>query len=184
MQLYAKNTAQLLRRSWLLIKYGASLSYLFALYIFVNPGIAVAQGSVEDDRNALIAFYDSTGGDSWRGNVYWKSDQPLDQWFGVFTDADGRVTGLHLISNRLSGEIPAELGNLPKLEEISLDDNRLSGQIPSELGNLENLKWLILNRNKLTGEIPAELGNLENLEWLTMNTNQLTGENTFGIRKS
>ena len=158
------------------MKYGASLSYLFFLYIFANPGIAVAQGSVEDDRNALVAFYDSTGGDNWRGNAYWKSDRPLDQWFGVFTDTHGRVIALHLISNRLTGEIPAELGNLTNLEELSLDDNQLTGEIPAELGNLAILEWLILDRNQLTGEIPAELGNLTNLEWLTMNTNQLTGE--------
>ena len=36
----------------------------------------------------------------------------------------------------------------------------MTGEIPAELGNLSNLEWLRLDDNQLTGEIPAELGNL------------------------
>ena len=44
----------------------------------------------------------------------------------------------------MSGEVPAELGSLANLEELSLYVNQLSGEIPAELGNLANLQWLSL----------------------------------------
>ena len=41
----------------------------------------------------------------------WLSDQPLREWYGVATDGGGRVAGLHLVGNQLSGPIPGELGD-------------------------------------------------------------------------
>ena len=46
---------------------------------------------------------------------------------------------------------------------LDLGGNRLSGEIPPELGDLTNLGRLHLNFNYLSGEIPPELGNLTNL---------------------
>ena len=48
----------------------------------------------------------------------------------------------------------------------------LSGEIPAELGDLTSLWSLYLNgRHMLSGEIPAELGDLTNLQWLYLNGN-------------
>ena len=85
----------------------------------------------------------------------------------------GSVQGF--FTNPLTGEIPAELGNLSNLEELDLGNNELSGGIPSELGQLSNLKFLFLAGNALGGEIPAELGNLANLEELLLSSNYLRG---------
>ena len=82
---------------------------------------------------------------------------------------------LHLGTNRLSGEIPKELGSLANLTRLSLRDNQLSGEIPAELGSLVNLTELFLNKNRLSGEIPEELGTLINLKYLYLGGNQLTG---------
>ena len=43
--------------------------------------------------------------------------------------------------------------------------NRLTGTIPATLGNLANLESLLLHGNQLTGTIPSQLGNLSNLTW-------------------
>ena len=94
---------------------------------------------------------------------------------GVVTNEKGRVVRLDLSENGLSGEIPAELGNLANLLELLLFDNGLSGEIPVELGNLANLLTLELDGNELTGEIPPELGNLVNLKRLYLSRNELTG---------
>ena len=75
----------------------------------------------------------------------------------------------------MTGEIPAELGNLSNLQELALGGNHLTGEIPAELGNLSNLQILRLQENQLTGEIPAELSNLSDLHWLSLYNNQLTG---------
>ena len=135
------------------------------------------------DRDALVALYNATDGPNWTNNTNWLSDEPLDEWFGVTTDASGRVIRLELynivnnlpVGNGLSGGIPPELGSLNKLERLLLINSRLSGSIPPELGNLTNLQVLELGRNQLSGSIPSELGNLTNLQLLKLDSNLLSG---------
>lgn len=67
--------------------------------------------------------------------------------------------------NKISGVIPAELGNLSELRMLTLEGNELSGEIPSELGWLGLLYNLSLSRNNLTGSIPQSIGNLTDLQY-------------------
>ena len=64
----------------------------------------------------------------------------------------------------LTGQIPAELGNLTKLKSLFLDDNGLNGEIPPELGSLTNLESLYLYSydGAFTGCIPVNLKNVHN----------------------
>ncbi len=132
--------------------------------------------SAETDREALVALYNATGGESWERRCGWLSDKPIGEWEGVTIDQDGLVRKLDLDRNGLIGEIPPELGNLSNLEWLELDRNRLSGEIPPELGNLANLRGLYLYSNRLIGEIPPELGNLGKLKRLRLHRNDLSGE--------
>ena len=132
-------------------------------------------GIVAGDRTALVALYNATGGANWANNINWLTDTPLGRWHGVKTDNTGRVTALDLDWNRLSGKIPAELGNLTNLEFLSLNVNQLSGAIPEELGHMTNLATLSLEANRLSGAIPAGLGSLANLTRLYLINNQLSG---------
>ena len=127
------------------------------------------------DRAALAALYNATGGANWANNESWLSDASGNEWHGVTVNRDGRVTRLDLRNNRLTGEIPSELGNLADLEQLSLPDNQLSGEIPSQLGNLAALTHLRLWSNQLTGEIPPELADLANLEQFAAGGNRLSG---------
>ena len=146
--------------------------------------VTVAQ-RVNPDRAALVALYEATDGPNWVNNENWLTDAPLGDWFGIETDASGRVVGLDMyyydrqserwIGNGLSGAIPPELGNLVNLRELDVDDNDLTGPIPPELGNLANLQVLDVDDNDLTGAIPPELGNLANLWLLELDKNHLTG---------
>ena len=90
--------------------------FALASLVFLSSGNALAQGTVATDRDVLVALYDATDGANWRNSTNWKSTEALSEWFGVSTDADGRVTELSLYNNGLSGEIPAELGDLANLE--------------------------------------------------------------------
>ena len=128
------------------------------------------------EREALVLFYHATGGPNWRDNTNWLSDAPLDEWHHVSTDSTGRVIGLYLNDNQLSGEIPPELGSLSFLEYLDLGRNQLAGPIPPHLGDLAFLEHLRLGGNQLSGEIPPELGSLANLESLSLGGNQLSGE--------
>ena len=80
----------------------------------------LAPTSPETDREALVGFYNATGGPNWNDNNNWLSDVPISEWEDVATDGNGRVTELwlYLEGNQLSGEIPPELGNLAKLARI------------------------------------------------------------------
>ena len=159
----------------------AILAFVGMLGVFTFSGALPVQGQTYDagdsdtDRAALVALYNATGGANWGNNGNWLSNAPMGEWHGVTTDSDGRVTHLDLRTNQLTGEIPAELGNLTNLEGLDLYGNQLTGEIPAELGNLTNLTHLYLSGNQLTGEIPAELGNLANLQTLHLYSNQLTG---------
>ena len=86
-------------------------------------------------------------------------------------------------NNSLSGAIPAEIGDLTRLEGLWLYNNSLSGDIPAEIGNLTSLEGLWLGNNSLSGAMPAEIANLTSLEGLGLGHNtELTGELPAGLR--
>ena len=117
-----------------------------------------AQAAPSPDRDALIAIYNAADGANWRRSDNWLSDEPIGDWFGVDVDAEGRATVLDLDGNRLSGELPPEIGELANLEKLYLANNWLSGEFPPEIGELANLQELELSRNgELTGCVPGSL---------------------------
>ncbi len=140
---------------------------------------AVSEGSAETDRAVLVALYETLGYRPHPEDYDWNNwlcEVPLDQWDGVTTDENGRVTGLDLSYYDLRGAIPIELlEDLSSLQYLDLSDNDLRGAIPSELGNLSNLQYLNLGYNDLIGLIPSELGNLGNLQYLDLRSNGLRG---------
>uniref|UniRef100_A0A7N0TAL3 non-specific serine/threonine protein kinase n=2 Tax=Kalanchoe fedtschenkoi TaxID=63787 RepID=A0A7N0TAL3_KALFE len=77
--------------------------------------------------------------------------------------------------NKISGHIPAEIGNLVGLTLLGLEYNNITGEIPSSVGNLVMLRKLALGGNKLQGKIPSSMGNLTNLYGLGLEDNQLEG---------
>ena len=150
--------------------------------LLVSPAMVAAQGSVETDRAALVALYDSTGGDNWRRNANWKSDKPLGEWHGITIDENGRVESIEFYTNNgLTGSIPPEIGDLVHLKKISLAGNDLTGSIPSEIENLIDLEILNLRLNELTGPIPPWIVNLVNLKEIALDINDLSGHIPLGI---
>ena len=85
------------------------------------------------------------------------------------------LTYFNVAGNRLTGEIPPEVGLAIELEYFNVRDNLLSGGIPAELVNLSNLEAVDLAGNELTGPIPPELGGLSKLRVLSLEFNGLTG---------
>ena len=179
---------------------GVGIGLLAVAGALVLGDDARGQVGVESDREVLEAFYHATGGPDWFFSTNWLSDEPLSEWYGVYTNEQGRVerlilrrnnlngpippelsrlTGLlvlELLWNRVSGPIPPELGGLTSLLALNLLDNELSGPIPPELGQLTSLRVLQLDQNRLTGPIPPELGQLTALStMLGLGDNQLTG---------
>ena len=75
---------------------------VFGQTVPVTPPV---EGSVEEDRAALVALYKATDGDNWTSKTNWLSDKPLGEWHGVWTNGQGRVRSLSLPRNQLSGTI-------------------------------------------------------------------------------
>ena len=132
----------------------------------------VAATAVNPDRAALEAFYRATGGPRWENNENWLTDAPLGTWYGVDTDGDGRVVTLEMYRNNLAGSIPAQIGELTRLEWLGLKDNGLTS-VPSEIGRLARLEGLDLTGNLLTA-VPPELFDLPELDFLGLGRNRLT----------
>lgn len=157
------------------------------------------------EREALVAFFNSTNGTGWTKNTNWiKDDGSINDpgtefsWYGV-TVVNNHVICISLCYNNLTGTLPVELenltelqilsiyyndingpvlpqlGSLSKLTYLDLDGNNFSGTIPPELGNLSQLRTLWLCSNPLSGGIPLELCNLSNLEYLYLFNANLTG---------
>ncbi len=131
------------------------------------------------ERDALMTIYNATNGASWTNNTNWGSSYAESLWKGITVeDVDGtyHVTRIVLDNNNLNGSLPAEIGNLTELKEISITfNNLLTGAIPTEIGNLSNLEMLSFWDDDFTGTIPNEIGNCTNLHTVSFEDNQLTG---------
>lgn len=107
--------------------------------LFLAGPVARAQeagpeGLVPDaiELAALRALYTSTNGPAWTNHTNWLQGTTLAEastWYGV-TVRDGDVQQLNLYSNRLSGPLPAELGQLTRLQYLDLQNNAFTG-LPS-----------------------------------------------------
>src|SRR6476660_6006273 len=92
-------------------------TFFFASYI-CRINIVNAQLNVKDSV-ALIDFYNSTNGPGWKKNNNWLSVLPVKNWYGVKVTGN-RVTSLILNLNKLSGTLPASIGNLTGLIYLNL----------------------------------------------------------------
>ncbi len=142
--------------------------------ISVRDGIDV-ECPPSEDRKILSLLYEATGGVNWTQQDGWLTDASIDQWYGVETDEDGRVTALMLRENGLKGIIPVELAGLVHLEILDLHSNGLGGELPPEIGNLVRLRELDLGNTGLEGEIPKTLGKLVELVQLSFESAYFTG---------
>ncbi|KAG4156899.1 hypothetical protein ERO13_D02G027250v2, partial [Gossypium hirsutum] len=85
------------------------------------------------------------------------------------------MTGIDLSCNKLTGQIPPELGNLSQIHSLNLSYNNLTGVIPSSFSNLKQIESLDLSYNSLSGEIPNQLVELNSLEVFNVAHNNLSG---------
>ncbi|MBN1927046.1 MAG: T9SS type A sorting domain-containing protein, partial [Prolixibacteraceae bacterium] len=132
------------------------------------------RGNELADSLALVALYDSLDGANWTNNSNWLTG-PLDTWYGIQMRFDDRVGRIQLGINNLVGELPPQIGDLTKLEWLSLTGNNIVGEIPAEIGNITTLANLNLYNNYLEGDIPAEIYDLDSLFYLSLGLNRLTG---------
>ena len=151
------------------------------------------------DREALEAFYNSTGGPDWTNQENWMTDAPLVQWHGVWANQHGKVIRIELYNNNLEGPIPPEVGKLEHLESLTIGGNhalvreakkrgedilsvlraekanRITGPLPEELFTIRTLTNLYLAGMGLAGQLPSMFTKMESLETLNLSHNSLEG---------
>jgi photosystem II stability/assembly factor-like uncharacterized protein len=155
---------------------------LLSIFLTISLSFAGFSQVLQQDYDALLAFYTATNGDGWTTKTGWlgPNDATVGTWFGVVVE-NGRVVQINLPNNNLSGTLPAQLADLTALRFLILGPdqppftNQIGGTIPSGIGNLTDLIRLNLQFNTFTGSIPSELSNLPALVRLELSANQLSG---------
>ena len=154
----------------------SGVTHVTATYDSVTAAAAeVAVKLAGRDRVALEALYRAMGGDDWKDNTNWMSDEPLGEWYGVDTYENGRVRYLALPDNDLAGEIPAEIGLLDSLFSFRLRDATVTGPIPPAIGRLQRLRDLNLGGTRVDGPLPPEMGDMTSLDYAYLSGTRLSG---------
>ncbi|KAK2373560.1 putative LRR receptor serine/threonine-protein kinase [Trifolium repens] len=110
-----------------------------------------------------------------------------------------QLSHLNFGDNKISGKVPAELGNLigliflgisfnhfervipttfgkfKRMQKLALYGNKLSGEVPPNIGNLSRLYYLDIGHNMLEGNIPSSIGNCKKLQYLDLSRNNFRG---------
>nr|XP_023909136.1 receptor-like protein Cf-9 [Quercus suber] len=146
-------------------------SWLYLITIcslFANFGIfVVSDQCLHDQRDLLIGMKNSLKFNSTLSTklVHWNKSQNCCLWKGVTCSEKGRVIGLNLFNESISGSLHnSSLFSLQYLENLNLACNKLSSSlIPSQFGNLTNLIYLNLSNAGFEGQIPIEISQLTSL---------------------
>jgi len=94
-----------------------------------------------EERQALIALYEATGGDHWKNHTGWLGAPGTEcSWYGVSC-----------------GPQPDGSTRLFVVFSLDLSENNLKGSVPAAASALNHLEWLYLFHNDLSGVLPDGL---------------------------
>ncbi|XP_058214305.1 receptor-like protein 33 [Rhododendron vialii] len=155
------------------------------LTIFCSITILVHSQCLEDQKSLLLQLKNSLqfDPDSSVKLVNWAGTNDCCQWNGVTCDHSGRVIGLDLNTESISGGLndSSSLFGLKFLEKLNLANNSFNfAEIPSSFGVLTNLKYLNLSDTQFVGQIPVEFSRLTRLVKLDLSNHDVF--NSYGIR--
>lgn len=163
--------------------------YVVAVFVFALAVPSSKDTTLRKDLRFLSGYHEC----DWQAK--WESRHDKTGLFmGIFCDDDKQVNKIILPTLGLTGQFPAELASLERLQKIVLDDNQLTGTMPylpslthlslaynniagslsSHLGLMTKLQELILTENMITGELPKEIEKLSLLRRLAIGGNDLT----------
>ena len=86
-----------------------------------SVGGCAASGELYRSQDAVLrSLYSATAGAHWQTNTNWlNSSAGHDSWHGITCNGTtGRIAGIGLENNNLTGTIPSELGSLAQLADL------------------------------------------------------------------
>ena len=120
----------------------------------------------------MEALYVATNGETWFNNTGWMKGDPCnDLWHGLYC-LSGRVLQINMVSNNMTGSLPAKLAEADMLQVVRLYTNFLTGPLPQEILQMKSLQILDLNTNMLTGPFPQSIS-MPNLTDLILYNNRI-----------
>jgi len=157
----------------------------------------------QSEKDILKELYLLTGGEEWKKDDNWNSDEPLCSWYGITCASendsdDAGVSKINLEDNNLTGAIPSWIWSLPFLRSLNVKENEVAidflglDQAANTLEvlylsetNLDtlygisqasSLRELHITNCGLSGPLPGELFDMgETLESLYIAHNSFTG---------
>ncbi|KAI8027666.1 putative LRR receptor-like serine/threonine-protein kinase [Camellia lanceoleosa] len=85
------------------------------------------------------------------------------------------LINLDLRQNYLTGSLSASIGNLSRMQYLTVGINALSGELPKELGKLTDLRSLYFVSSGVSGAIPSTFAALRNLQTVRFQGNSFGG---------
>ncbi len=138
------------------------------------------------EKALLRELYDQTGGNNWTRRWHFSTDTLIaSNWPGI-TFRKGRIIGIDLNNNHLTGMLPAACYGLPYLETLYLQNNTLQGRLDRiadtlRIRNLrsDSLRRINLANNQLEGELSDWCSLLPSMTWLNLDGNKVTEIDTL-----
>ncbi|KAF8769632.1 hypothetical protein HU200_006231 [Digitaria exilis] len=143
---------------------------LSSLSIFLDLSYNLLEGPLPTEIGSLVQLENlAVSGNQLSGEIPHEISNCIVLEMIAMNGIKGLIQ-LYLSSNKLTGSIPGDLGNIGSLQELYLAHNNLSGPIPKLLGSSTSLLILDLSFNNLQGEVPTE-GVFKNLTGLSITGN-------------
>ncbi|KAK8613222.1 hypothetical protein V6N13_100989 [Hibiscus sabdariffa] len=146
------------------------LNSLVAVFFIIVTAVLVS-GQCESDQQVLLLRLKETLNSSLSVKLgSWNPSTDCCSWGGITCDASGRVIGLDLSSQSISGAVDGSnsLFDLRHLQQLNLAYNRLDFSFPCGFHKFSNLRSLNLSNSGFKGQIPAEISRLGSLVTLDL----------------
>jgi hypothetical protein len=136
---------------------------LFLIIGIIALALALKAQVSEQEFQALKAFYNATGGDTWTNRTGWENinttatkNDVTTSWKGISGIYDGHVTDINFYNNNLTGSLPEEMVGLDHLKSIGLNSNHMTGPLPQALKKLTKLNTFSMAGSQLNIPFPSD----------------------------
>ncbi|KAG5042323.1 hypothetical protein JHK87_006238 [Glycine soja] len=158
------------------------LSFFLCHLIYLSIYISVTAGKCLEDQQLLLFQLKSNltfNPENSSKLRLWNQSVECCDWSGVSCDDEGRVIGLDLGGEFISGgfDDSSVIFSLQHLQELNLASNNFNSVIPSGFNKLDKLTYLNLSYAGFVGQIPIEISQLTRLVTLDISClSYLTGQ--------